>query len=302
MFGSLEEWASCTIEVCGIACSAYFVIAYTASWATVALIPVSFVFALVALFGPALAASLVTAATEGRPGVRKLLSRLTVWRIGIVPYALAIGVPLVIAVTTQVVHSIIVGGTLGVTSGTLLPLTAILALLVVGEEIGWRGFALPRLLTRFGGLAASLILGTLWAGWHPANATIPGWQSYWYGFPAFLVFVVGQTVFFTWLWNRTLGSLLLMCILHAMVNVSRRLFFVGDQVEQWWLYGAGYAVLAVVLTVLYSSRSGAANKPGVRFGGRPCLGLRVERRFDDGSLIVSCGVAHHDNCCLLVRI
>jgi membrane protease YdiL (CAAX protease family) len=229
----------------------YFGLAYAFSWAMVALIPVSFVFALLALFGPALAAIIVTAATDGRRGVVEQLRQLTIWRVGVVAYALVIGVPLVIAVTAQVVHSIVFGGAIGITAGTSIPLTVMLAVLVVGEEIGWRGFALPRLVARFGGLGASLVLGTLWAGWHLANATIPGLESYWYGFPAFLCFVVGQTIFFTWLWNRTGGSLLLMWILHAMVNVSGSVFFVGDQVQQWWLSGAGYALVAVILVVLY---------------------------------------------------
>ena len=225
----------------------YFVLAYLFSWTMVALIPVSFVFALLALFGPALAAILVTSVSDGRRGLHDLFRRLTIWRVGVVWYALAIGVPLLVAMFAQAAHALVVGGPIGMSASTPLPLMLILALLVVGEEIGWRGFALPRLQHRYNGLAASLILGTVWACWHLANATIPGLEAYRSSFPAFLFFVLGQTIFFTWMWNRTAGSLLLVWILHAMVNTSINLFFVGDQAQEWWFAGAALAVVAMVV-------------------------------------------------------
>jgi membrane protease YdiL (CAAX protease family) len=123
----------------------YFFIAYVCSWTLVALVPVSFAFALLALFGPSFAAVLVTSVTGGRRGLAALFQRLTIWRVGVVWYVLAIGVPLLVAVIAQLAHAVLVGGPIGMSVGTPLPLMIILALLVVGEEIGWRGFALPRL-------------------------------------------------------------------------------------------------------------------------------------------------------------
>jgi uncharacterized protein len=238
------------VFVCRHPLLVFFVLAYALSWTMVSLIPVSFVFALLALFGPALAAVLVTFATDGRRGVADLLRRLTIWRIGLVWYVLGVGVPLLAAVAAQVMHALTLGGPVGVTASTPLPLMVILALLVVGEEIGWRGFALPRLQARYTGLTASLILGSVWACWHLANATIPGLESYWSDFPAFLFFVLGQTIFFTWMWNRTGGSLLLMWILHASVNTSNSLFFVGNQAHEWWFAGAALAAVAMIVTLL----------------------------------------------------
>jgi membrane protease YdiL (CAAX protease family) len=166
----------------------YFVLACVFSWTMVALTRVSFSFALLALFGPAVAAILVTCATEGRRGVIDLCRGVTTWRVGMPWYVLAIGVPLLVAVVAQAAHAIVIGGPVGSGVGTPLPLTVVLALLVIGEEIGWRGFALPRLLRRFNGLAASLILGSIWACWHLANATIPGLEAYWSSFPGIPLF------------------------------------------------------------------------------------------------------------------
>ena len=119
---------------------------------------------------------------------------------------------------------------------------------MVGEEIGWRGFALPHLQARFGGLGASLILGLLWTAWHLINATIPGLERYWYAFPAFALFVIAQTILFTWIANHTQASVLLAWLFHAAINVAGSRFAIGDPVRQWWLSAAlfGIAALAVL--------------------------------------------------------
>jgi hypothetical protein len=95
----------------------------------VALIPLSFAFALLALLGPALAAAMVTMVADGWRGVADLLRRLTVWRVGVVWYVLGIGVPLLVAVVVQVLHLMTLGGPVGMAVSTPVPLMVILALL-----------------------------------------------------------------------------------------------------------------------------------------------------------------------------
>jgi membrane protease YdiL (CAAX protease family) len=238
---------------------AFFVLAYAISWVLVALVPVSLVFALLALFGPGAGALIVTGAVDGRAGVSALLRRIVQWRVGPVPYVLAIGIPFVLAVLVQVVARAVRGTPVGIdTSG--FPLTIVLAVLVIGEELGWRGFALPRLQERYSSLTASVILGVVWAAWHLANGTIPGLQHYWTGFPAFLAFVIGQTVFFTFIANLSRGSVLLAWVVHASINLSLAMFPAGETVFGWWLAGAAYLVLAVILIVLAGSDLRASSK------------------------------------------
>ena len=96
----------------------------------------------------------------------------------------------------------------------------------LGEEIGWRGFALPRLQARFGPLRASLILGLLWAFWHlphfltSAQRGGPGMSLsvLYFNLPVFLVMVVALSIVFTWVFNRTEGSLFIAMLLHASIN------------------------------------------------------------------------------------
>ena len=136
----------------------------------VLLTPVSLVFAFWALFGPAAAALIVAGIDEGRDwraGAAALRGAVAGWRAlvcgGAGPARRARaggGGP---------AHRCSVGAYTFQPGGPL-PLSLFLGVLVIGEELGWRGYALPRFQARYGGLGASLILGGLWAAWHLANA------------------------------------------------------------------------------------------------------------------------------------
>jgi membrane protease YdiL (CAAX protease family) len=228
---------------------AYFALAYAWSWSMVLLVPVSLAFALAALLGPALAAIAVTALTEGRAGTGALLRRAIQWRVGAQWYLVAVGLPVLVGLAVVAVNALL-GGQMPQNAGGSLALTLVLAALVVGEEIGWRGYALPHLQERYNSLVASLILGVLWACWHLANATIPGLGHYVTAFPAFLLYVVAQTVLFTWIANHTRGSVLLAWVFHAAINVSGALLFIGDQPRQWWLGGLGFAAVAAAVVLI----------------------------------------------------
>jgi CAAX protease family protein len=127
---------------------------------------------LATLLGPSIAGILLTGLVDGRTGLRKLLSRLRRWRVGARWYAVALlTAPLLIAATLFV---------LSLTSPEFLPvivtsdnkasllLTGIVMGLVVGffEELGWTGFAIPRLRLRYGVLTTGLIVSLLWGAWH----------------------------------------------------------------------------------------------------------------------------------------
>jgi membrane protease YdiL (CAAX protease family) len=158
----------------------------------------------------------------------------------------ALGLPFLLGLAAIGLH-VLLGASYTYRAGGPLLLSLILGVLVLGEELGWRGYALPRLQARYGSLAASLILGALWAAWHLINATIPGMGAYWHSFAAFALFVIPQTILFTWLANRTRGSVLLAWLFHAAINTAGSQLFVGDQVRQWWLSGAVFGLAALIV-------------------------------------------------------
>jgi membrane protease YdiL (CAAX protease family) len=87
-----------------------------------------------------------------------------------------------------------------------------------GEEIGWRGYALPRLAARMGYARASVLLGVIWAGWHLPLFLVPGLDMQGQSFPVWALSVTALSVAITWLYARTEGSLLLVMLMHSAVN------------------------------------------------------------------------------------
>jgi uncharacterized protein len=229
--------------------AAFFILAYAFAWGLTLLTRVSLVFGFLALFGPAAAAILVTAATDGSAGIQTLFGRLAIWRVGLRWYLVALGLPALLSLFVAGL-SLALGLPTSVRFNELSPVAITLFVLVVGEELGWRGYALPRLQARYGGLGASLILGLLWAGWHLPNQLIPGLEFYGYGFGAFALYVVAMTMLFTWLANHTRGSVLLAWLFHGAINT---LIFVNgtiDIVQRWWLSAAVYGAVALVVVLV----------------------------------------------------
>lgn len=236
---------------------AYFVLAYAITWSLFPLAYVSLGFAVLPLFGPAFAAILVTAFTGGRQGVKDLLSRAVRWRVRWQWYAFAVGFPFVLTLLASGISALL-GQPATLKFGGLLSVA--FAPLFIGEELGWRGYALPRLLERTSALVASLLLGVLWAGWHLPNflLNIPGVPAMG-PFPAFLIWVVAETVMFTWLFQRTRRSVLIATLFHASINA----FFVDHPSLAWqWALMAGVWAIAAVFMIL-TNRPKPATRPAI---------------------------------------
>jgi membrane protease YdiL (CAAX protease family) len=236
---------------------AYFVLAYALTWWVYPLLRFNPLIGLLGLFGPALAAIIVTAATEGRPGVRALLGRIVHWRVPVPWYLIAIGLPTLLSVLAAALSAWLGPAVLEV--GQLTVLDFVLVVLVLGEELGWRGYALPRLMERFSPLVASLILGVLWALWHLPTFFIAGTPQYRQPVVAFLIMTTAYSILMTWVFLRTGGSVLIATLFHGAINVSQGFFLAGTEPADryWWLalaYGAGALVLAAVLGPALSRR------------------------------------------------
>ena len=175
--------------------------------------------------GPSLAGVLCTARDEGGRGVRRLFGSLLQWRVDARWYALALG-PIAVAFVAVALHRLIVGddAEFRVEVGTILfvPLGLIVGLFIgpLQEELGWRGYALPRLLDRWSSVQAGLLLGGAWACWHiPLYAIDAGGQER-APLSMFLTSVVALSIVYTWLWVATGGSLLLAVLLHSATNAA----------------------------------------------------------------------------------
>ncbi len=179
-------------------------------------------------FGPAFAALVAAAATAGWRGLRNLLASLDPRRIGLGWYPLAIVTPpLVFALGEAVFFGAaplvgLVEQWPRIFTVYLLPvLTTVLLTTGIAEELGWRGFAQPRLQARYGPLAGSVLLGAAAALWHLPNVVLrPGGLRV---FALQALYTIIVAVLFTWVYNRNRGSALIVALLHAAINTSGRL-------------------------------------------------------------------------------
>ena len=211
----------------------FFALAFALMWIcffTVAFVPIPLgsplggALILVGAFAPALAALAVTLHVEGRSGVIALLRRITRWSVAAKYYVFALGFMIALKLTAAMIYRASTSSwpRFDTSQWYLIPFAIALSTpFQAGEEIGWRGYALPRLADRFGLGSASVLLGFIWGVWHLPQFFIRDGDSYRRAFPVFVLQVTAMSVAFAWPYARTNGSLLLTMLLHAAINNSK---------------------------------------------------------------------------------
>jgi len=212
--------------------SGYLAMTFAWSWACWALSPaikpqlpwLATLLMFAGSFGPSLAALVVVASTRKWEGLRAWLTRCLRWRIGWGWWAFALLLPLALMSIAAGLH-IALGGAIATSpaSGHLLMTLVNLPLILLlggplGEEFGWRGYALPVLQDRWGWRAASLVLGLVWGVWHLPLFFIEGTSQAHVPLALFLLSVVAMSVLFAWLVRRTAGSVVAALVLHTAIN------------------------------------------------------------------------------------
>lgn len=221
------------------------------------------------VFGPMFAAILLTYQFEGRKGVKRLFSKFLIWKVAWYWFALALFTAIAVRLTGLQVLLSFSDPVPDVTY--LAPAAVIMALpqwvlIVPIEEIGWRGFALPRLQAKYSALGAGSILGVLWGIWHlPLMLIQPSRMlggSFMAGVILFLLSVFITSLFMTWLFNSTRGSLLIATLFHAASNAGFGIFSLPEA------YQVAHTIIALLLAfwiigwVLW--RKGAENMSGAK--------------------------------------
>jgi membrane protease YdiL (CAAX protease family) len=176
---------------------------------------------------PGIAAMVVSAVLARRAGVRDLLRRFLIWRVGIVWYAVALFMLAAFILGGIGLHVLFGGAMPGIpAAGASLPqilfalvVTIVFGVLINTEEIAWRGFALPRLQMRYRVLAACILLAIPESLLHLPyfwNLDVAFYQTV--GMFWFTAFNLGLVFIYAFLFNRTKGSLLLVTLAHASQN------------------------------------------------------------------------------------
>lgn len=181
-------------------------------------------------WGFGVASVVMTGLTLGRTGVISLLKRYLHWRVGWKWYLAAFLLPLTLIVGGVYSNAVVTGvppDFSTIIARQIFGETAYLPLFILpffiidfianGEEIGWRGYVLPRVQAKYGALASALIVGVVWGVWH-----LPKFLTHWntISFAWFMAHTVAASVLYTWLYNGTKGSLLLVTLFHASSNTA----------------------------------------------------------------------------------
>jgi membrane protease YdiL (CAAX protease family) len=187
------------------------------------LVAVRGILVFVGTVSPALVALLLTVRVGGISATRALLLRAFQWRARVRWYLFAVSYMAAIKLAVAITHRMAIGSW---PQFDRQPFGMIMLAIIVstpfqsGEEIGWRGYALPLLGERVGFSRGSVFLGVMWACWHLPlfYLKVPGNNEYGQSFPVWGLGVTALSVAFAWLYTHTNGSLLLTMLMHSAVN------------------------------------------------------------------------------------
>ena len=230
-------------------------------------------------FGPFLAAILMTHITEGKEGLRRLRQRIRQTRAGWQWYAfILLGVP-----AFMLLGPVVLPGGLAsfqAPKPAFFAVNFLISFVLIffgggplGEEPGWRGYALPRMQSRYGALRATMLLGVLWTFWHlpdfftsaQGGGPVAGLSPFYTRLPLFFVMVMSLSFIFTWVFNHTGGSIFIALVLHAIFNTF------GSTVQPLFLapiisstdlpFLIGTVLLAILIAILTRGKLGYVPGP-----------------------------------------
>jgi membrane protease YdiL (CAAX protease family) len=209
--------------------------------------------ALLLLLVPSTLAVLLTALAEGREGVAVLLKKLFQWRVSLKWYAVALALPIGIILFADVL-AFLLGWAPTVQfrvppASQLISNFILIALIAVLEELGWRGYALPRLLVHRSPLSSAVIIGFLWGILHIGIGLVDGrpW------IPTFLI-PFGISIVMTWLFVHTRASLTMAILFHFAIDYSPQFLLYGLTTEQnTWAQAVSSLVVALVVILLFGT-------------------------------------------------
>jgi len=244
------------LQVAGLARRAplgcFFAVSIAFTWALLPWAATSIAVSLVALCGPAVAATVVAWA-QGRSAIGELRRRGTDGRHAIGWYLAALLLPLPITAARSGLEYL-AGARGDFALQPISGLSLVVFFLVVGEELGWRGFALPHLLRRFGPWSASAALGAIWGAWHLPLFFIAGMPQFGTPFLPFVLYTVALSVVLTFLAQHTRGSVVIATAFHGAVNTLGVVDEAASPTLRGWTNAASYGLAALVIGMVAWSR------------------------------------------------
>jgi membrane protease YdiL (CAAX protease family) len=236
--------------------------------------------ALASALSASIAGGVMTALEDGRAGLKLMLRRLLIWRVGIGYWLFAFLFLVPAILLGSMANPLFNGDPLSFNnmrlSFEILPMfIGFFIVAGLGQELGWTGFLTPRLQARYSALTSCVIraiLGGLWhlplflysRPQHPAFADFPyaGWiaqKGFLVAVGALMMFLLPWSIFYGWIFNNTRGSLLLVAVLHGSeVWVAYWMLNTGinpNNLDNYWGYGAVMVVIAIIVVITTGAKN-----------------------------------------------
>jgi membrane protease YdiL (CAAX protease family) len=205
--------------------------------------------------GPMISAIIVSLIYRGRSGLKKLLRKVVTWKVGVRWYLWALILPVIpqwigLFLWAQLTDTELILPTITGYLSSWLQIALISAAYYITEELGWRGFMLPRILSMHTWISSSLLVGIIWSIWHyplwitSSWATTGSLTQIVLTVAASTVFATGTTIMLTWIFKNTRGSILLVMLLHgsSQANMMKMYAAAGDSS----LLGSSFKIVVAV--------------------------------------------------------
>jgi membrane protease YdiL (CAAX protease family) len=236
--------------------------------------------ALSSVLSASIAGIIMTSMLDGKAGLKLLLRRLFIWRVGIGYWFFAVLFLVPVILFGSLFNPFFNGNPVSISnlklSINIFPMFIVFFIVAgLGQELGWTGFIMPRLQARFGALVSSLIRAVLVVIWHLplliysrlqpyAIPDFPygGWlikKGFLITFLAMVMLSLPWSILFTWLFNNTKGSLLLVATFHGSeIWLAYLLMGMGinpKNLDNFWGYGMVIILTAIIIVIVTGSQN-----------------------------------------------
>lgn len=263
----------------------FFILTYTITWISFGAFvlcwkfiydektPSWLYFLLLGGYGPTIAAIYLSRKNGGPGAVKRLFSKILIWRVSVVWYLFVLAIPLILYAMAMVLSDTSMASLHPISWNRLsasIPgyLLAALPFGPLAEELGWRGYAMPKLLKRWTPVKASIILGIIWTFWHtplfwfPGATFPPAMEVSMITVLLYLFMTIAEAIIFTFVLLRTRGSVLLAILFHLMLNASSNILYAGlpsidkaQRIDIWQLHTLLIVVLALICALFMRKKT-----------------------------------------------